>query len=398
MRTSLPRRIAALVLAGAGLTASIAPTDATAQFRLPTRFPVEMELTKPLGFRVGPGLSAAPVLANRNYLQPPTRVKVVAVQGSFGSAGAFCAVEYLGNKGYIRCDDTSALKLAPASAPAPPPSAVPSAPSTPSASSGPFCSSKETCRKFCVDNCTFDPKQWGPATCRFPASLLTSAGDPPRSALAPLPALTYVKAEPGVLASAAVIDSFRKADAYIQSHPGALPPGHVVMVDNCYRSTEKNSTRVCGFVLKGNHLQNKWKDRTPQNAAEEATERRELADAEDYLEPKETKGLSWPGPGQHTRGNACDVKIAKVSGPEHDPDYDDMTVCRADTKDPKNRDLSRRLDEIMTNPTVGAVRLNYEMWHFEFGLTGAAAKNCRCVAPDCADKHWPPMCKGPSGC
>ena len=78
-----------------------------------------MELTKPLGFRVGPGLSAAPVLANRNYLQPPTRVKVVAVQGSFGSAGAFCAVEYLGNKGYIRCDDTSALKLAPASAPAP---------------------------------------------------------------------------------------------------------------------------------------------------------------------------------------------------------------------------------------------------------------------------------------
>ena len=69
---------------------------ATAQVAAPTKLPAELELVKPLGFRTGPSLTATPVLANLNYLQPPTRVTVVAVQGTFGAAGTFCQVEYRG--------------------------------------------------------------------------------------------------------------------------------------------------------------------------------------------------------------------------------------------------------------------------------------------------------------
>ena len=391
-----------MVLAGSGLAALFAPTEATAQFRLPFRLPVDVDLTKPLGFRVAAGLTAAPVLANRTYLQPPTRLKLTGVQGTFGTARCLLCSRVPRKKGFIRCDDASAMTFVPA-APATPPGSPPPTPPTPPPASAPvsgFCNGKEPCRNFCLDNCTFDAKtEWARgARCAYPQSLMSTAGDPPSSALSPIPALTFVKAEAGTRATAADIDSLRKADSCIQSHPGALPPDHVVMVDNCCRSTEANSTKACGFIMKGNHLQQKWKTKIPMNAQEEATKQKELASAEEYLDPKANKGLSWPGPGQHTRGNACDIKIAKVGGIAARPDYDDLTECRADTRDPKNRELSRKLDEIMTNPSVGAVRLNCEMWHFEFGLTGAATTNCRCVAPACADKHRPPLCKGPSGC
>ena len=51
------------------------------------------------------------------------------------------------------------------------------------------------------------------------------------------------------------------------------------------------------------------------------------------------------------------------------------------------------LDEEVTDPAVGALRLNYEAWHYEWGgPTGG-----RCKAPDCATKFYPacgkPNCK-----
>jgi len=114
------RRLFALTLAAATLTALAASTSATAQVAAPTKLPAELELVKPLGFRTGPSLSATPVLANLNYLQPPTRVTVVAVQGTFGAAGTFCQVEYRGKRGFVRCDDANAFRATTSTAPAAP--------------------------------------------------------------------------------------------------------------------------------------------------------------------------------------------------------------------------------------------------------------------------------------
>lgn len=123
-----PRRLFAIALATTALGALAAPTSA--QVAAPTKLPQELELVKPLGFRTGPSLTATPVLANLNYLQPPTRVTVHAVQGTFGAAGTFCLVEFRSKRGYIRCDDATAFR-----SPAPSPSA-PSGPSAPASGKG----------------------------------------------------------------------------------------------------------------------------------------------------------------------------------------------------------------------------------------------------------------------
>lgn len=123
-----PHRPAALTLAAISLIALASSTNATAQVAAPTKLPAELELVKPLGFRTGPSLGATPVMPNLNYLQPPTRVTVVAIQGTFGAPGTFCQVELRGKRGFVRCDDASAFR-----APAP---AQPSGPSGPSGTRG----------------------------------------------------------------------------------------------------------------------------------------------------------------------------------------------------------------------------------------------------------------------
>jgi hypothetical protein len=379
------RRLISLALFGLGVAAAALPTAATAQLPV-LKFPLEVELAKPLGFRTGPSLTAPPVLTNLNYLQPPTRVKLVSAQGTVGAPGAFCEVKYRDKQGWIRCDDVSAFRFASA----PPRAAADDKDADDHA--GSFCDTPETCLKFCASHCKLNTNAWS-TTCTFPAALIEKAGDlkDPQ----PIPDMPNVKSEPNVRAGALVIDGLRKANDWIASHPGALPDKHVLMVDNCYRATAANSTRSCDFVLKAQHRRSKWESRTPQNAEEEADRKHDLAEAVKEADPAHHKGIWWPGPGNHTRGAACDIKIATLASATSKPNS--ITECRIEhPNDPKIRDLSRRLDEIMTNSTVGAVRLNYEMWHFEFGHPNA--RNCRCVAPICADKHWPPKCEGPSGC
>lgn len=116
--------VAAAAVVGVG-----AETTATAQGPAPT-FPFEAELAKPLGFRTKPGLDAPHVLPHpNNYLQPPTRLKVLSATGTLFAANTFCNVEYQGKQGFIRCDDAAALKI---QAPAPSPAA-----STPPPQTGP---------------------------------------------------------------------------------------------------------------------------------------------------------------------------------------------------------------------------------------------------------------------
>ena len=72
-----------------------------------------------------------------------------------------------------------------------------------------------------------------------------------------------------------------------------------------------------------------------------------------------------------------------------------MTACRSTAADTKMRAMSKALVDALTNDSVGAVRLNYEGWHFEWG---GAFTSCRCKGDDCNDKHWPTLCDGPQHC
>ncbi|MDE2489920.1 MAG: hypothetical protein KGM24_03680 [Elusimicrobia bacterium] len=49
---------------------------------------------------------------------------------------------------------------------------------------------------------------------------------------------------------------------------------------------------------------------------------------------------------------------------------------------------SRLLDEEVTSAYVGARRLTYEAWHYEWG-DSPFGSGALCRAPDCAEKHWP---------
>ena len=115
-----------LVVASVAVAALGTERTATAQGGSPA-FPFEAELAKPLGFRTKPGLDAPHVLPHpHNYLQPPTRVKILSSTGAYGASGSFCQVEAHGKQGFMRCDDPGLFKViaaaaTPSSLPAPPP-------------------------------------------------------------------------------------------------------------------------------------------------------------------------------------------------------------------------------------------------------------------------------------
>ena len=75
-----------LMVASVGIAALGSAGTATAQGGSPA-FPFDAELAKPLGFRTKPGLDAPHVLPHpNNYLQPPTRVKILSATGAGRSA------------------------------------------------------------------------------------------------------------------------------------------------------------------------------------------------------------------------------------------------------------------------------------------------------------------------
>jgi hypothetical protein len=405
---SIRRNLAVVTMGAIAIAVVTASTgEATAQPPAPS-FPFDAVLTKPLGFRTKPTLDAPHVLPKPdNYLDPTARIRVLGATGPLWSAGTFCNVEYKGARGYLRCDADSGVK-ATTTAPAPTPTVAPTvAPTTSSKPSAPppvmatrqFCNSESECKTFCSSTCTLDVKGWNKgtmnSTCKFSDDVIKRSGGPAKSDLRPLPAMTHVKGAGDVEATQYVLDALKRLNDHIAANPPGWPSGHVAFVKSCYRPPLEEATRECDFILKGMHLQKKWANREPQNEKEKAERAQNLALAANLLDPPGKLGLTWPGPSPHSNGVACDIVMAKTGSGRSG---DEVTTCGGTAGNTTMKAYSKALDEALTNPTVGAVRLNYEMWHYEFGRYETTGKSCRCVAPACNDKHWPPTCDGPSGC
>ncbi len=288
-----------------------------------------------------------------------------------------------------------------AQAPKPSPSASPPSPSAPapppSGAPRQFCQGVADCKTFCSSVCTLDVVGWREGTmnttCRFPADAIRRAGGPQPSELFRIPPLPHVKAPGNAQATQYVIEALKRLNDRIASKPQGWPAGHVAYVRNCYRPPVEEATLECDFIMKAIHLEKKWAGRTPVSAAERKERDSNLKLARLISNPADNLGLTWPGPSPHSRGQACDIVVAKRGDGNRD---DATTTCKGVANDTTMKAHSRALDEALTNPTVGAVRLNYEAWHYEFGRYETTGKNCRCVAPACNDKFWPPNCK--DGC
>lgn len=221
------------------------------------------------------------------------------------------------------------------------------------------------CKAFCSAACDILPS--GGANCpRVPTSgegLIAKDSSQLMSIAKALPNLKYVKVAAGAKATQEVVDGLKRLDGWLATSPDRAKYNYSIQVNNCWRDGVYDSKVECYFIMK---------DKNPQDLK-----------------------LAWPGATPHSSGKACDLVLVDQAGKVATP----STACTADAKTSSGVDFktaSKLLDEALTNDVVGAQRLNYEAWHFEWG--GAVrADDCRCKAPECQEKFWPPSCT-PAGC
>lgn len=219
---------------------------------------------------------------------------------------------------------------------------------------GVACRTWEECKAFCSAACDVNPATGGASCPRVPTD---GAGLIPEDSplLQPIPKLKYVKnASSKNRASKRVIEGLKKLDEWLERSPDRARYGYTVRVNNCWRDGIFDTKKECYFIMKGK-------------------------------DPRQL-GLAWPGATPHSAGNACDIVLLDRNGKP-------ATACSADSEKSLGasidfRTASRLLDEALTNDTVGARRLNYEAWHYEWD----GPTSCRCKAPDCANDFWPPRC------
>lgn len=224
---------------------------------------------------------------------------------------------------------------------------------------GVACRGMEDCTRFCAAACDVLPS--GGAHCtRVPTGdgLLPASS----SLLKPLPKMKYVEADSGERATEETVEGLKRLDAWLESSPDRENYGYTVRVNNCWRDGIYDIKKECYFILKGR-------------------------------DPNEL-GLAWPGASGHSGGKSCDIVLVDAKGKQ-------ATSCSAAAEKKLGagidfRTASRLLDEALTNDTVGARRLDFEAWHYEWN----GPTDCRCQAPDCANEFWPPMCswEGGKGC
>jgi D-alanyl-D-alanine dipeptidase len=122
---------------------------------------------------------------------------------------------------------------------------------------------------------------------------------------------------------------------------------------------------------------------------EKSSDPKQRAEWEPKLNPQNL-GFAYPGATPHSAGNACDIVLLDSQGKES---FDAGIGKHSPHSSIPAKQASILLDEALTNDTVGARRLNYELWHYEWGGT----TSCRCKYPDCGNKFWPPV-GTPAGC
>jgi hypothetical protein len=167
------------------------------------------------------------------------------------------------------------------------------------------------------------------------------------------PSMNNIKPRGGAKASKLVVEGLQRADAYItKNYPGQ---GLSIQINNCWRDWHDDFNGQCSIIA-----------RPTKN------------------DPSAWYS-GWPGAGPHSSGYACDVVLMKngqaISGVKSNQ------TCSS--KGPG----SKLLVEILTNPTVGARRLNYESWHFNW----AGWNSCYCAMEEC-DKHIFPVGSGSRKC
>lgn len=368
------------------------PTQAAAQ---PSNFPFDAQLTKPLGFRQQPGLNAPHVLPNLNYLQPPTRVRVIGATGPLWGPGTFCKVEYASKQGFIRCDDPTAVKIL---------TADPNIPTTVSPAVGgarqsagsctatstvvagvgtKFCRDVESCKKFCSCACRLDVSKWRPTADRSgndgattcPGSPTTGVGIIPKESTESVriaaPNLRIVKASEHVRATKETIEALMRLDAYLAASPSRAQYNYTVKVRNCWRPVVEEVEKVCNFVLKAMHV---IKVKPPNDP--------KVKEWRPKLNPLNVQ-LGFPGAGGHMAGQACDMVLVDSKGRDS---FDSKVEGDSPRSSIPQRLALRMLDEAVTNDVVGGRRLNYEAWHYEWGTSN----RCRCKHPECDQKWYPP--------
>lgn len=253
-----------------------------------------------------------------------------------------------------------------------------------------FCTG-EACKKWCGDRCTLNASAW---TTTCPGAPKAAKGAIPASSplLAPIPHMKYVTAAHGQRATQDVISGLKRLDDYLAASPSRASMGYTAHVKDCFRDIAHEVDVECGYIVKGWHIIDKWAAITRPLTEEEATKKRhEMATADRLIDPNKL-GLAWPGADFHTSGNACDIVLVDSAGHE-------ATSCGINDGQRTSKLLdveaaSKLLDEAITSDKVGAMRLDFEMWHYEWG----GATGCRCKAPECHDKFWPPQCGGAHRC
>jgi hypothetical protein len=241
---------------------------------------------------------------------------------------------------------------------------------------GKLCDNVDDCMKFCSCACAFDPTKWNPSkkddgstTC--PEMPETGYGMlPPGSPdLHPVLTLPYLTVPAGTTATQDVLDGLQRLSDRLAASAQRARYGYKVRVASCYRNHVDDSVPECGIVLKAKYMSDRATDPAKKTQWHDAANPMNL-------------GLTWPGRTPHSGGYACDLILQDSRGQDC---FDWRAgVSGAPTCAIEAQLASSLMDDEVANADVGAKRLTYEAWHYEWG---ANASGCR--APDCAAQYWP---------
>jgi hypothetical protein len=238
-----------------------------------------------------------------------------------------------------------------------------------------FCNDMTSCKTFCQCACTFDSTLWGKGKdteCkRVPMSGPGLLG-PDDVVSVPNPKNPFKYIIGTAKASKAALAGLERLEAHLAASENRQKYDFKVKIKRCYEPVVVDVEKECALILRSWHVIDK-------HPGDEALKKKWLYEGNPVV-----KGLTWPGATPHSSGAACDLVLVDAKGQEsfdHRAGVDGTPHSSID-----QRLASKMLDEEVTNSAVGGMRLNYEAWHYEWG--GPTA--CRCKAPECADKHWPP--------
>jgi len=246
---------------------------------------------------------------------------------------------------------------------------------------GSFCSGLDGCKKWCCCACSWDRSAWGDAVCD------NSINDPEDKQTGKkmigdtktLKELSKAIKKPKVLtalsgkwATDEVVAGLQKLDDQMGADPALQK--YRVAVKSCWRSVRSNTDQVCGLVFKTMHMEKIVNPNDEQKG--------KLKDA--LARSASVWGLAWPGPHPHASGHGCDLVLMDKAGGQECFDW------RAGVAGPPKCSIDAKTAVNTLTDAVakaGGVRLNYEAWHFEWGIK-AGGTSCRCDSSTACNK-WP---------